>query len=83
VNLVAPEAVRNAEFAHTLGRVLNRPSVIPLPAFALELVYGEMAKTTILAGQHVIPRALLANGFSFDDPTLEAGLRRALSPSGV
>jgi uncharacterized protein (TIGR01777 family) len=83
VNLVAPEAVRNAEFAHTFGRVLNRPSVIPVPAFALELIYGEMAKTTILAGQHVIPRALLANGFSFDDPTLEAGLRRALSPSGV
>jgi uncharacterized protein (TIGR01777 family) len=74
VNLVAPNPVTNAEFAATLGRVLARPAVLPLPAIALELLYGEMADATILAGQRVIPRALTAAGFEFDCPTLERAL---------
>jgi uncharacterized protein (TIGR01777 family) len=78
VNLVAPDAVRNEEFAHTLGRVLRRPSFVPVPAFVIELLFGEMAEKTILAGQHVLPRALLDSGFSFDDTTLDAALRREL-----
>jgi uncharacterized protein (TIGR01777 family) len=78
VNLVAPDAVRNEEFAHTLGRVLRRPSFIPVPAFVIELLFGEMAEKTILAGQHVLPRALLDSGFSFDDTTLDAALQREL-----
>lgn len=75
VNLVAPNPVPNAEFARTLGRVLGRPAIAPVPAFALELVFGEMARETVLASQRVHPRALLAAGFAFEDPTLEGALR--------
>jgi uncharacterized protein (TIGR01777 family) len=75
VNLVAPNPVTNAEFAATLGRVLGRPALVPVPSFALELLYGEMARATILAGQRVAPKALLRNGFHFAHPTLEEALR--------
>jgi hypothetical protein len=79
VNLVAPNPVTNAEFAATLGRVLDRPAIVPVPAFALELLYGEMARATILAGQRVLPNALLRNGFHFAHPTLEEALRFELA----
>ena len=79
VNLVAPNPVTNAEFAATLGRVLGRPALVPVPAFALELLYGEMARATILAGQRVLPKALLRNGFTFTHPTLEEALRFELA----
>ena len=79
VNLVAPNAVMNAEFATTLGRVLGRPALVPVPSFALELLYGEMARATILAGQRVLPKVLLRNGFHFSYPTLEEALRFELT----
>ena len=79
VNLVAPNPVMNAEFAATLGRVLDRPAIVPVPAFALELLYGEMARSTILAGQRVLPRKLLGSGFHFAHPTLEEALRFELA----
>jgi NAD dependent epimerase/dehydratase family enzyme len=69
----------NAEFAATLGRVLARPALVPAPAFALELAYGAMARTTILAGQRVYPHALLRTGFHFEHPTLEQALRFQLA----
>jgi NAD dependent epimerase/dehydratase family enzyme len=75
VNLVAPNPVTNAEFATTLGRVLTRPALIPVPAFALELMYGEMARATILSGQRVLPKALVRSGFQHAHPTLEQALR--------
>lgn len=75
VNLVSPNPVTNAEFARTLGRVLARPALVPVPSFALELVYGEMARATIIAGQRVLPKALLRAGFEFAHPTLEQALR--------
>lgn len=78
VNLTAPNPVTNAEFATTLGRVLARPALIPVPAIALKLMYGEMAESTILAGQRVLPKALAASGFEFDRPTLEGALREEL-----
>lgn len=78
VNVVAPNPVTNAEFASTLGRVLARPALLPIPAFALELLYGEMADATILAGQRVMPRALTASGFEFVYSTLEQALRHAV-----
>jgi NAD dependent epimerase/dehydratase family enzyme len=78
VNLVAPHPVTNAEFATTLGHVLSRPAVIPVPAFALEALYGEMARATLLAGQRVVPRALLDDGFAFAHVTLENALRAEL-----
>jgi uncharacterized protein (TIGR01777 family) len=80
VNLVSPNPVTNAEFAATLGRVLSRPALVPAPAFALELAYGEMARATILAGQRVLPKALLRSEFHFAHPTLEQALRFELAP---
>ena len=74
-NLVAPNPVTNAEFATTLGRVLTRPAVIPVPGFALELMYGEMARATILSGQRVLPSALARTGFAHAHATLEQALR--------
>ena len=79
VNLVSPNPVTNAEFAATLGRALGRPALVPVPSFALELLYGEMARATILAGQRVLPRALLRAGFEFAHPTLEEALRFELA----
>mgnify|MGYP003293844525 CR=1 FL=1 len=79
VNLVSPNPVTNAEFAATLGRVLGRPALVPVPSFALELLYGEMARATILAGQRVLPKALLRSGFEFAHPTLEEALRFELA----
>ena len=78
-NLVAPNPVTNADFATTLGRVLTRPALVPVPAFALELLYGEMARATLLAGQRALPKALMANQFEFAQPTLEGALRAELS----
>jgi uncharacterized protein (TIGR01777 family) len=79
VNLTAPAPVRNADFATTLGRVLGRPALLAVPAFALELLYGEMARATLLAGQRVMPAALTSAGFQFEEPTLEGALRRILN----
>ena len=78
-NLVAPNPVTNATFATTLGRVLRRPALIPVPSVALELMFGEMARATILGGQRVAPGALLATGFEFAEPTLEGALRSVLN----
>ena len=78
-NLVAPNPVTNADFATTLGRVLTRPALVPVPSFALELLYGEMARATLLAGQRALPKALAASGFEFAHPTLEGALRAELA----
>jgi len=81
VNVVAPGAVRQREFARMLGRVLHRPAFVPAPAFALALMLGEMAGAMLLAGQHVRPARLTAAGFAFRDPALEPAFRRLLGPS--
>lgn len=77
-NLAAPNPVTNAAFATTLGRVLSRPALVPVPAFALELLYGEMARSTLLSSQRAAPLALTASGFEFAHPTLEGALREEL-----
>lgn len=79
VNLVSPNPVRNSHFATTLGRVLSRPALIPVPEVALTLMYGEMARGTILASQRALPDALAASGFDFRHPTLEGAIRAALT----
>ena len=81
VNLVAPNPVTNAEFGKTLGRVLSRPAIMPVPAFALRLAFGEMADATVLAGQRVLPAALEVSRFPFGHPQLEQALRFALAAS--
>ncbi len=75
VNTVAPQPVTNAEFTATLGRVLRRPAVVPVPALALRALFGEMAGLTMLASQRVRPARLQEAGFQFDNPSLEGALR--------
>jgi uncharacterized protein len=74
VNLVAPNPVRNEDFARALGQALRRPAVLPAPALVLKLVFGEMAKGTLLASQRVVPRGLGALGFQFRFPSLAEAL---------
>ncbi|MBX9929262.1 MAG: TIGR01777 family oxidoreductase [Gemmatimonadaceae bacterium] len=78
VNLVAPTPVTNAEFTTTLGRALHRPALIPVPRFALAMVYGEMADATLFASQRVRPRVLAASGFTWAAPTLAEALTQEL-----
>ena len=74
-NAVAPHPVTNAEFTRTLGRVLRRPAVLPVPAVALRLALGAMAQETILTSARVVPTRLSASGYRFRHPTLEHALR--------
>lgn len=80
VNAVAPNAIRNKEFAKALGRVLRRPAALPVPAVALELLFGEMARGALLASLRVAPAVLLGSGFQFREETAEAALRSLLTP---
>jgi uncharacterized protein (TIGR01777 family) len=73
VNLTAPKPVTNADFSRALGRALHRPAVIPVPALALQLMYGEMAQI-VTTGQRVIPRRLLELGYEFRHPGVEEAL---------
>ncbi|MCP9492987.1 MAG: TIGR01777 family oxidoreductase [Pyrinomonadaceae bacterium MAG19_C2-C3] len=79
VNVVAPYPVTNAEFTETLARVLHRPAVFTVPAFALRLAFGEMADAALLKGQRVIPEKLETSGFKFKYPKLETALRSQIS----
>jgi uncharacterized protein (TIGR01777 family) len=78
VNVTAPSPVTNAEFATALGRVLGRPALLPVPASALRLLYGEMAQV-VTGGQRVLPRRLKALRYAFRRPELEPALRDALA----
>ncbi len=78
VNAVAPHPVTNLEFTKTLGRVLRRPTIFPLPAFAARLVLGEMANELLLASTRVNPSRLLASGYEFRFPDLPGALRHVL-----
>lgn len=78
VNAVAPEPAANRQLTKTLGRVLRRPTIMPMPAFAARLVFGEMADEMLLGGARVEPRALQDAGFSFAFPRLEPALRHVL-----
>jgi hypothetical protein len=78
VNAVAPGAVRQEEMARTLGRVLHRPTVLPLPGGAVRALMGEMGETLLLTGARVKPAAALREGFTFIHPELEPLLRFTL-----
>lgn len=78
VNLVAPAPVTNREFTKTLGKVLSRPTVLPMPAFAARLAFGEMADELLLSSTRVTPAALQGSGFDFQYANLEAALRHLL-----
>jgi uncharacterized protein (TIGR01777 family) len=78
VNVVSPEPVRCRDFVRTLGRVLGRPAIMPLPAVMARLGLGEMADALLLASARVQPRALDRLGYSFRVPELEDAIRQAL-----
>ncbi len=78
VNAVAPQSVTNREFTKTLGRILGRPTLFPMPACAARLAFGEMADELLLASQRVEPAKLLASGYRFRFPDLESALRHLL-----
>lgn len=76
LNVVSPTPVTNADFTRALGRALKRPARLPVPAIALELLFGELARETLLASTRVAPVRLLAAGFAFRDVELGSALRR-------
>jgi uncharacterized protein (TIGR01777 family) len=80
VNVVTPHAVTNAEFTHALGRVLGRPTILPLPAFAARLLFGEMADALLLGGARVRPERLEDSGYRFAYPQLPQALEHLLKP---
>jgi uncharacterized protein (TIGR01777 family) len=78
INCVAPHPVTNTEFTRALGRIVGRPTLFRVPAFALRLLMGEVADETALASTRVVPRKLESAGFRFEHPEIESVLRRAL-----
>jgi uncharacterized protein (TIGR01777 family) len=78
VNVTAPNPITNAELSRALGRALGRPAVLPVPGFAVKLLYGEMSEM-VTAGQRVVPARLQSLGYRFQHPDVEAALRDVLS----
>jgi uncharacterized protein len=78
VNMVAPRPVRNAEFAATLASVLSRPAILPMPAFAVKAVFGEMGEQLLLSSQKVEPGKLISSGYPFRYRELRASLENLL-----
>jgi uncharacterized protein (TIGR01777 family) len=76
-NVTAPSPVTNKEFSKALGRALHRPALAPVPAFAIKLLYGEMA-TIVTTGVRAEPARLLELGYEFRRPDLDEALRAAL-----
>jgi uncharacterized protein (TIGR01777 family) len=79
VNLTSPNPVTNAQFTKALGRVLNRPTLVPFPAFAARTVFGEMGEEMLLGSQRVLPARLLEAGFRFTRPNIEQALAHAVA----
>ena len=77
-NATSPNPVTNADFSATLGVVLHRPAIVPVPEFSLKLMFGEMAEGAMLASQRVLPARLHAAGFQFEDAELADALRHEL-----
>ncbi|HEX2275093.1 MAG TPA: TIGR01777 family oxidoreductase [Acidimicrobiales bacterium] len=83
VNLTAPNPVTNAEYTRVLGRVLHRPTIVPTPTPALQLLLGrELVSEMLLGGQRVVPAVLQASGYTFTHPSLEEALACMLDRRG-
>jgi len=80
VNLTAPHPVTNAEVTAAMGRVLGRPTVLPVPAFAIKAALGEFSQD-VLGSQRVLPQVLEGDGFSWSDPTIDQAIQQAASGS--
>jgi uncharacterized protein (TIGR01777 family) len=78
VNAVAPEAVSNRDFTKTLGKVLGRPTIFPLPASVVKALFGDMGAETVLSNLAVKPRLLAESGFRWQHETLENALQETI-----
>jgi uncharacterized protein (TIGR01777 family) len=83
VDVTSPLPLRNRDFVKTLGHVLRRPAVVPLPTLAIKTMFGQMGETMLLTSQRVLPRRLEELGFRFAYPELEAALRVELGRSAA
>ena len=81
VNAVSPEPVTNADFTRALARALRRPAVLPMPAFAVQWLFGEMGRDALLASARVRPVRLLKSAFEFRFPQLDAVFKQAMDQS--
>ncbi len=79
VNAVSPNPVTNYEFTKALGDVLYRPTILPLPEFAVSMVFGEMGDALLLASTKVLPKRLLDAGFEFNYPNLKPAIESAVA----
>lgn len=79
VNVVAPNPVSNADFTRALGKVLQRPTIFPVPGFIVNMMFGEMGQELLLQGAKVLPQKLLNSGYTFTYPDIESGLKAALT----
>lgn len=82
INLVAPEPVTNREFTKTLGKVVNRPTILKMPAFVAKIVFGQMGKELLLSSTRAIPHVLQENGYNFLSPDLEKTLTECIQSQG-
>ena len=78
INCTAPQPVTNREFAKTLGKVLKRPAIVPMPAVAVRLLFGQMGDELMVQGQCVIPQKLQQQGFEFKYNDLHSALSQLL-----
>jgi uncharacterized protein (TIGR01777 family) len=78
VNVVSPHAVSNAQFTKILGQVMHRPTVLPVPGFAIRWLFGEMGQNLLLEGAHVQPRRLQEGGYQFRFADLKEALEKAI-----
>ena len=79
VNVTAPNPVTNEQFTKALGSALSRPTIFPVPGFAIRTLFGDMGDEMLLSGQRVLPAKLLDAAFEFAAPTIDVGLERALA----
>jgi NAD dependent epimerase/dehydratase family enzyme len=76
--MVSPNPATNAEFTRTLANALHRPAILPIPAVAARIAFGELADAGLLASARVAPKKLLASGFTFQFPILGEAFKALL-----
>jgi uncharacterized protein (TIGR01777 family) len=75
INGTAPVPVTNKEFSKTLGKVLKRPAIFPMPAFVVKILFGQMGEELLLAGKRVVPDKMVQAGYSFKYADLDSALK--------
>jgi len=79
VNVCSPDPCTNAEFTSSFGKVLGRPTILPLPGFVVSALFGEMGEEMLLGGTKAVPSKLLKSGFTFESPTITEALSSAVN----